>query len=663
MSTVVPHYRFAAVGLILILCTSADLAVAQVPASVRLTSPLGRTGIIGTIRLVAHVVTPVPDAVVPVRFYVDGRLLAEDADGPPYAVEWVDDNPYEPREIKVAIDDGAGGVLEDSVKLAPLEVIEEAQVASVLVDASVTDEHGKAVATLGGEDFTLTEDGVVQSLDLVQLQRMPTQFTLLVDASQSMARRVDLVRATARRVVARLRAEDTVVVAPFRRSVETVTGPTRDSATIAEAIGGISASGGTAIFDSLAQLPELLSRTDVRHVVILLTDGYDEHSRGDMQNALDAVRALNATIYVVGIGGVAGISLKGELLLRQIAAKTGGRTFFPSREEQLPDVHEAIMADVFSRYLLSYTPANQEPDGAYRAITVATADSRYRIKAREGYFAPKPPPIRPTLEFSARAENGENVALSASDFTITEDGAEQRIEAFHEANAPVSIVLALDGSGSMKPAIDAARAAARAFVESLRPSDPVALVQFADGVVFAHELSTNRRLSIEAIDAHAAAGGTALWDALYGSIQFLSRHDGRRAVVVVTDGRDENNPGTAPGSQRTLEEVLEHVKGTDTTVYAIGLGPKVDREGLTLAAAASGGRAYFPEDVTVLADHYRRVLEDLRRRYVVTYTSTNSKRDGSWRVVEITTTRPGIVISSRNGYKGPEHASPSVAQR
>jgi VWFA-related protein len=660
---VLSYRRRLTVALLLPTLAFASAAAAQPAASVKLTSPLGRTGIIGTIRIVAQVVTPVPEVIVPVRFYVDGKLLGEDGDGPPYAVEWVDENPYEPREIKVAIDDGLGGVLEDAVKLAPLEVIEETQVASVLVETAVTDDTGRAVATLRPEDFTLTENDVKQSLDLVQLQRMPTQFTLLVDASQSMARRVDMVRATARRLVARLRDEDVVVVAPFRRTVEPMTGPTRDPATIADAINTIRAGGGTAIFDSLAQLPDRFARGEVRHVIILVTDGYDEHSTGSLTSALEAVQQLGATIYVVGIGGVAGISLKGELLLRQIAAKTGGRTFFPSREEQVPDVHDAIMSDVFSRYLLTYTPSNQEPDGSYRAIKVATNDATHRIKARAGYTAPKPPPVRPTIEFSARAEDGAEVTISVADIAIAEDGVPQTIEAFHEANAPVSIALALDGSGSMKPALDAARAAARAFVEALRPADPLALVRFADDVVFAHELSTNRGTSLDAINTHTAVGGTALWDALYGSMVFLSRHEGRRAVVVVTDGRDENNPGTAPGSRRTLEEVLDQIKGTDTAVYAIGLGPKVDREGLQRVATASGGRAYFPSDVTLLAEEYRRVIEDLRRRYVVTYTSTNAKRDGSWRMVSITTNKPGIVISSRNGYPGPLPASRAAEQQ
>ena len=61
-------------------------------------------------------------------------------------------------------------------------------------------------------------------------------------------------------------------------------------------------------------------------------------------------------VYVVGIGGVAGISLKGERLLRQLALETGGRFFFPSREEQLADVHDTLTEDVQNRYLLTYTP-------------------------------------------------------------------------------------------------------------------------------------------------------------------------------------------------------------------------------------------------------------------------------------------------------------------
>jgi Ca-activated chloride channel family protein len=648
------HVRRAAVLAAILASAPWSTAAGQPPAtSIRITSPLGRTGVPGVVRVVAQVVTPAPGGVVPVRFYVDETLLGEDTDGPPYVTEWEDLNPYEPRVIRAEVGDGNGGIVEDRVSLASLEVIEEAQVSSVLVEATVTDKEGRYISDLTTNHFSLFEDDAPQKLDLVQLQTLPTTFTLLVDGSQSMARRIDLVRATARRLSSKLRGGDMVVVAPFRRTIEAVTGPTTDAATIADAINSIDAKGGTAILDALAALPEYFARAEGRQVVILVTDGYDEHSQTKIEEAFKALQRIQATVYVVGIGGIAGISLRGEDLLRRVARQMGGRAFFPSREEQLPDVHGLIATETYSRYVITYTPTNQEMDGAYRAIRLVVPSPEHTVKARPGYIAPSPPPIRPTLEFSVAGDSEFTSALSASDLTLLEDGVPQKIESFQEANGPMSIVMALDASGSMRPALEAVKAAAATFVQALRPTDPLALVQFSDRVIVEHELSTNRRLTLDGIAAHQALGGTALWDALFDSMAFLHRQAGRRAVVVLTDGRDENNPGTAPGSAHTLEDVLAQARETGTTVYAIGLGPRVDREGMERVALASGGSAYFPEDVSQLPDRYRRVVDDLRRRFLVTYTSTNGRRDGSWRKVEISTPRPNVVIRGAGGYAAP----------
>ena len=616
----------------------------------------------GVVRVVAQVVTPVPGGVIPVRFFVDETPLGEDRDGPPYVAEWEDLNPYEPRVIRAEVDDGKGGVVEDRVSLASLELIEEAFVASVLVEASVTDDAGRYISDLTPDRFALYEDGQPQALDLVQLQTLPTTFTLLVDASQSMSRRIDMVRATARRLASRLKTGDMVVVAPFRLGLEAVTGPTNDEKTIADAIAGIRATGGTAILDSLSTLPEYFAKAEGRQVVILVTDGYDERSKTSAENAIRALQKLQATVYVVGIGGVAGISLRGESLLRRIATQMGGKAFFPTRETELPDVHGLIATETYSRYVITYTPTNQEMNGAYRSIRVAVDKPEYMVKARPGYFAPAPPPIRPTIEFSVAGDTEAATALSAADLIVREDGVAQKVESFQEANAPMSIAMVLDASGSMRPVLDAVKSAATTFVEALRPTDPLALVQFSDRVVIEHELSTRRQLTLDAIAGHQALGGTALWDALFDSMAYLGKQPGRRAIVVLTDGRDENNPGTAPGSAHTLEDVVAQVRESGTTVYAIGLGPRVDQAGLTKVAEVSGGAAYFPEDVSQLADRYRRVVDDLRRRYLVTYTSTNHARDGAWRNVEITTGRPDMVIRSAGGYAAPGRARPAAQQ-
>src|SRR5207248_3206685 len=138
-----------------------------------------------------------------------------------------------------------------------------------------------------------------------------------------------------------------------------------------------------------------------------------------------------------------------------------------------------------------------------------------------------------------------------------------------------------------------------------------------------HALSMNRTWSLEAIDKYSANGGTALYDALWGSFQTLKGFIGRHAVVVLTDGRDDNNPGTAPGSIHKFDEVLELGKQVGATVFAVALGTKVDTKVLDELVKASGGQTYLAENAEALGDQFRKVVEDLRRRYVLSYTSTN----------------------------------------
>ena len=318
-------------------------------------------------------------------------------------------------------------------------------------------------------------------------------------------------------------------------------------------------------------------------------------------------------------------------------------------------MHELVADDVQQRYLITYSPTNQTADGAWRRIALSTSDPSHRIRTRAGYFAPTPPPVRPSLEFTATDENRQFVDLTLDDLVVFEDGVPQKVDTFQEAVAPVSIVLALDASGSMVRAADAVKAAAASFVEALRPEDSLSVLLFSDTSVFAHDLTTKRQQSIAAIDAYVARGGTALYDGLTDALMRLKRTEGRKVVVLLSDGRDEDNPGTGPGSARTQNDVFAALEETDAVIYPIGLGPRVDRALLERLAAESGGLAYFPEDVSSLRDDYARVIESLRRRYVVSYTSTNTKRDGGWRAVQInTSSQPDTTVRSRGGYFAPE---------
>ncbi len=623
------------------------------PLSVRITSPLGRTGVAGAVRIVARVEHQADVPVQNVRFFVNKTLVGEDGEGPVFAVEWVDDNPFVPTDIEVEAMDAQGRTARDAVSLTAFEFVETAEVLSVLLEASVHDRAGRFIAGMTQGGFVLHEDGVRQELEIVRPETLPATYVMLVDASQSMARRVGFLREATGRLMRHLHEADRMLVVPFSRTLGAMTGPTADPVTVADALASIQPRGGTAIFDALVDTAAFVGKRPGRHVIVLLTDGYDEHSNASVDDAVRAIQGSGATVYVIGVGGVAGISLKGEGLLKRIAAETGGRVFFPYRETELPIVHDRVASDVAHRYLITYTPTNQKVDGTFRKIDLTTTEPEYTVRTKPGYYAPSPPPVRPTIEFTVTDQSRQYLDVTREDLIVEEDGVPQTVEAFSEATSPVSIVLAIDESGSMRRAADGVKAAARSFVDALRDEDKLAVIRFADRPVLAHDLTLFRSDANKAIDEYTARGGTALYDAVHDALGRLKRVDGRRVVVVMTDGRDENNAGDGPGSLVRFEDVLEELRSTDALVYAIGLGTNVDRERLQQLARESGGEAYFPETVDTLAADYARIVENLRRRYVISYTSTNSTRNGAWRAVEIRSRDGGVRVTSRGGYFAP----------
>jgi VWFA-related protein len=620
----------------------------------RITSPLGRTGLVTRLRIVAQISVPPAVTLSPVRFFVDGALIGTVENGPPYSVEWTDENPLERREILVQATDSSGRELRDTVSLPPFEVEERAEVKAVLLETGIYDKAGKSIGEMPASAFTVLEDGVQQVIDLVTRETVPTDVVLLVDNSQSMSSRMDFVKRATERLTAGLRKNDRTIVVPFNAHIGTITGPTNDRATIIQAIGAMHANGGTAVLDSLIEATHLLQNSEGRRALVLITDGFDENSIATSAEALKAVKEAQTTVYAVGIGGVAGIALRGETLLRELATATGGRVFFPPREQDVLSAAEAITTDAYNRFLVTYTPRNQKKDGLWRAVKVELP-GEYRVRTRAGYFAPPPPPIRPTVEFTILDDHRRYVDAASDDLEVVEDGVVQRIETFQEAVDPVSIVLTLDASGSMKKSAELVKQTAREFVLAVRPEDSLALITFADQPKFAHTLATNRSWSLDAIEKYTPLGGTALYDALWNSLNTLKGVKGRRAVVVLSDGKDENNPGTAPGSTHQLKDVFALAKQAGAEIFAVGLGPTVDRPVLEQLAEESGGQTYYASDASDLRAQFRRVVDDLRRRYIISYTSTNATHDGEWRSLEIRPKNPSYSVLSTNGYFAPEN--------
>jgi VWFA-related protein len=436
--------------------------------TLKITSPLGRTGLPGTIRIVARLDGEQQSEPPHVSFYIDKLHLADDADGPPYEALWSDDNPFEPREISVRAEFASGAVLTDTLALNALVMTEAVEVTSIAIEASVVDVKGRFVRDLQESDFTLLENAEEQEIDLVSQRRQPALFALLVDSSQSMAIRSEAVRTAAASLLAPLRTEDQIVVAPFARAITSVTGPTTDRATVLDAIGAIRHSGGTAILDAIGQATGMVAESTRRKAIVLITDGYDEHSDSALNETVEKLKRGGITLYVIGLGGVAGISLKGEKLLQRLAEDTGGQAWFPRDERQLAFAYETLAADVQHRYLLTYTPKNQVQDGAWRTIDVAVPGTTFRVRARTGYTAPVAPPVRTSMEFTGVGPGQTPLSLNRDDLIVLEDGVPQEVDVFQEAVLPVTFMLALDSSGSMKRSAAVAQEAAREFVASMR---------------------------------------------------------------------------------------------------------------------------------------------------------------------------------------------------
>ncbi len=138
----------------------------QSSLTLQITSPLGRTGMVGPVRIVARISADPKASLSPVQFFVDEQLIGEDKDGPPYAVEWVDSNPFLPRSIVVQVADSLGTTAKDTVDLKPQELVDSTEVSSVVLEPMVFNKLGRPVNGLNAQDFSVLENDVPQTIDM-----------------------------------------------------------------------------------------------------------------------------------------------------------------------------------------------------------------------------------------------------------------------------------------------------------------------------------------------------------------------------------------------------------------------------------------------------------------------------------------------------------------
>jgi VWFA-related protein len=271
------------------------------------------------------------------------------------------------------------------------------------------------------------------------------------------------------------------------------------------------------------------------------------------------------------------------------------------------------------------------------------------------------------LFVNAFDEKGRSVAdLRQEDFRIFEDGQPQVMTHFTAARQPLSVALLLDASNSMGTGerMEIARTAAIDFVKKMDPEDRLLVMSFNDDVREIQALTRDRKLLEKAIESITPQGGTALYDALVDGASRLREFEGRKALVLLSDGRDQALKENAPGSLHLYEEALDAVIRGEVVVYAIGLGARLQdetdlsqrwtiREILQTLAEKTGGRFYNPDRAGKLSGVYGQISEDLSRQYSLAYSPKNEARDGRWRTVRVEASRPGVRIVTRPGYFAP----------
>ena len=254
--------------------------------------------------------------------------------------------------------------------------------------------------------------------------------------------------------------------------------------------------------------------------------------------------------------------------------------------------------------------------------------------------------------------------LGPEDFQVYEDGVKQEVTFFNKTNLPIALALLLDTSASMESKLPTAQEAAIGFAKKLRAQDLAEVIDFDSRVVVLQNFSNSLPDLEQAIHKTSAGGSTSLYNAVYIALKDLkkviaknSEEIRRQAIVVLSDGEDTS-------SLLPFEEVLDLAKRSETAIYAIGLrtpdGPGTTTKGFKEAefvlrqfSQETGGRAFFPNQLTDLANVYGQIADELSSQYTVGYTSRNPKRDGSWRRIVVRVNRPSLTARTKLGYFAP----------
>ena len=254
------------------------------------------------------------------------------------------------------------------------------------------------------------------------------------------------------------------------------------------------------------------------------------------------------------------------------------------------------------------------------------------------------------------------LGLDRKDFTLSEDGAEQRIVHFSAEDAPLSVGILVDTSGSMGLKLDTSRRAIAEFLKTMNAQDEAFLIQFSDEAQIVQPFTGKMSEISDHMTALTSGGLTALLDAVdLGVREMKKAKNPRKALVIVSDGGDNH-------SRYTATDIRDIVKEADTQIFAFGVFDPVMFPGLPTEVVSgprllgqiadqTGGRAYGASEFGQLPGIAEKIAIELRNQYVLGYYPVNSTRDGKYRQVEVKLNQPkglpALKARWRLGYYAP----------
>ncbi len=265
--------------------------------------------------------------------------------------------------------------------------------------------------------------------------------------------------------------------------------------------------------------------------------------------------------------------------------------------------------------------------------------------------------------------------LNRESFRVFEDGVPQKLAVFTHADIPVTMGVVIDDSGSMRTKRQAVNASALAFVKTSNPQDQVFVVNFND--VYYLDTPGDFAANIEelkaALDKIDSRGGTALYDAVYASLDHLKLGNrDKKVLLVITDGEDN-------ASRYKFEELVAYAQKSNALTYTIGLLGEEEPGGLfkmrgggvhhaakvlERLAQATGGEAYFPKSLEEVESTCVGIARNIRNQYTLAYYPTNIKKDGIFRRVRVDVfdarKHERLAIRTRPGYFAPKQNPPST---